>query len=39
MIALGAGVLASSLLPRSQPGLRVVGRVKQEASEHSGQLT
>jgi hypothetical protein len=33
------GVLVSSLLPRSQPEQQVAGRVKQEASEHSGQVT
>jgi hypothetical protein len=38
LIAFGAGVLVSSLLPRSGPEQQVAGRVKQTASEHSGQL-
>jgi len=38
LIAFGAGVLVSSLLPRSQAEQQVTGRVKQTAAEHSGPL-
>ena len=38
LIAFGAGVLVSSLLPRNGGEQHLADRVKQEASEHSGQL-
>jgi hypothetical protein len=38
LIAFGAGILASSLLPRSAKEHQLAGRVKHAAQEHSGQV-
>jgi ElaB/YqjD/DUF883 family membrane-anchored ribosome-binding protein len=38
MIAFGAGMLFSSLMPRSQREQQLAGRVKHTAQEHSGQV-
>jgi len=38
LIAFGVGVLASSLLPPSEPEERLAGRVKDTATRHSGQV-
>ncbi|RKN49607.1 DUF3618 domain-containing protein [Micromonospora endolithica] len=38
LIAFGAGLLASSLLPSSNTEQQVAGRLKQQAQAHSGQV-
>jgi len=38
LIAFGAGVLVSSLLPRSRPEQHMADRVRHTAQEHSGQF-
>lgn len=38
LVAFGLGVLASSLLPASEPERRAAGQLKNKASEHSGDL-
>jgi hypothetical protein len=38
LIAFGAGILVSSLLPASEPERRAAGRVKNLASQHSDQV-
>ncbi|MFK3981963.1 DUF3618 domain-containing protein [Micromonospora sp. NPDC050397] len=38
LVAFGLGVLASSLLPPSEPERRAAGQLRNKASEHSGDL-